>query len=98
MAGDSCHPVLPYMAQGANSALEDAAVLGGILSRVTHAAQLPSATQLYETLRQQRTQKLHEITFQQGEEFHLLDGPEQEERDRLLAKSFETIDGTQARW
>lgn len=86
------------MAQGANSALEDAAVLGGVLSRVTHAAQIPLATQLYESIRQRRTQKLHEITFQQGEEFHLHDGPEQEQRDRLLARSFEPIDGAQERW
>ena len=98
MGGDACHPILPYMAQGANSSLEDAAVLGGVLSRVTHAAQIPLATQLYESIRQQRTEKLHEITFQQGEEFHLLDGPEQEERDRLLAKSFEPTDGLHGRW
>lgn len=98
MAGDSCHPILPYMAQGANSALEDAAVLGGVLSHITHAAQLPQATQMYESIRQRRTKKLHEITFQQGEEFHLPDGPEQEERDRLLAKSFEPTDGARERW
>lgn len=98
MAGDSCHAILPYMAQGVNSALEDAAVLGGVLSRVTHAAELPLATQRYESIRQRRTQKLHEITFQQGKEFHLLDGPEQEERDKLLARSFEPNDGADGRW
>lgn len=98
MAGDSYHPILPYMAQGANSAIENAAVLGDVLSRVTHAAELPLATQLYESIRQRRTQKLHEITFQQGEKFHLLDGPEQEERDRLLARSFQPNDGVDERW
>lgn len=98
MAGDSCHPILPYMAQGANSALEDAAVLGGVLSRMTHAAQLPLATELYESIRQKRTRKLHEITFQQGKDLHLKDGPEQEERNRLLARSFESIDGARERW
>lgn len=86
------------MAQGANSALEDAAVLGGVLSHVTHANHIPLATKFYESLRQRRMQKLHEITFQQGEEFHLIDGPEQEERDRLLARSFEPIDEAHARW
>lgn len=98
MAGDSCHPILPYMAQGANSAFEDAAVLGGVFSHVTRATQIPLATKLYENIRQRRTQKLHKITFQQGENFHLSDGPEQEERDRLLARSFEPQDGVQGRW
>jgi salicylate hydroxylase len=55
MAGDSCHPILPYMARGANSAFEDAAVLGAVLSRVPRALQLPQATQLYESIRQFRT-------------------------------------------
>ena len=86
------------MAQGANSALEDAGVLGGVLSQITHAGQLPQATQRYESLRQERTQKLHQITFKQGADLHLPDGPEQEERDQLLAKSFETIDRIHDRW
>ncbi|MCJ1310546.1 hypothetical protein MMC25_004210 [Agyrium rufum] len=33
MAGDACHPMLPYLAQGANSSLEDGAVLGWLLGR-----------------------------------------------------------------
>jgi salicylate hydroxylase len=98
MAGDSCHPILPYMAQGANSAFEDAAVLGAVLSRVSRALQLPQATQLYESIRQFRTQKLHHITFQQGEELHLPDGSEQINRDELLARSFEPDDGPHGRW
>ena len=98
MAGDACHPILPYMAQGANSALEDAGVLGGVLSHINHAGHIPHATQLYENIRQQRTQKLHQITFQQGEELHLHDGLEQEKRDKLLAKSFETINEIHDRW
>ncbi|KAK1659425.1 FAD dependent oxidoreductase [Colletotrichum godetiae] len=34
MAGDCCHPMLPYLAQGANSSLEDGAVLGHLLGKV----------------------------------------------------------------
>ena len=30
--GDACHPMLPYLAQGAGSALEDGAALGVLLS------------------------------------------------------------------
>ncbi len=86
------------MAQGANSSFEDAAVLGGVFSHVTGASKIPGATQLYESIRQGRTRKLHQITFEQGEDLHLPDGPEQEERDRHLAKSLEPDDGTHARW
>jgi salicylate hydroxylase len=34
LMGDACHPMLPYRAQGAAMAVEDAAVLGNLLSRV----------------------------------------------------------------
>ena len=30
LLGDACHPMTPYMAQGAANALEDAAVLGAL--------------------------------------------------------------------
>jgi salicylate hydroxylase len=35
LLGDSCHPMLPYIAQGAAQAIEDAAVLSIALSRIT---------------------------------------------------------------
>ncbi|KAH8110407.1 FAD/NAD-P-binding domain-containing protein [Phellopilus nigrolimitatus] len=34
LLGDACHPMLPYRAQGAAMALEDAAVLGSLLSHL----------------------------------------------------------------
>ena len=98
MAGDSCHPILPYMAQGFNLALEDAAVLGSVLSRATSTRQLPKATAIYEKLRRARTQKMHEETFRHGKEFQLPDGLEQEQRDRDFAASFEPDDGPSGRW
>ena len=36
MAGDCCHPMLPYLAQGANSSLEDGAVFGFLLGQVNY--------------------------------------------------------------
>ncbi|MCJ1269938.1 hypothetical protein MMC22_009831 [Lobaria immixta] len=98
MIGDSCHPTLPYLAQGANSSFEDAAVLGGVLSHVTRASQIPSATELYESIRQERTRKLHSVTFKVGEMNHMPDGPEQEERDQYLAGIFEPDDGLHGSW
>jgi salicylate hydroxylase len=87
MAGDCCHPMLPYLAQGANSSLEDGAVLGHLLSKVSYtsrATQLPQAAKLYQDLRKERGEKIQKETFKQRHDFHMVDGQEQEERDKLM--------------
>ncbi|HEX2825554.1 MAG TPA: FAD-dependent monooxygenase [Burkholderiales bacterium] len=53
LLGDACHPMTPYMAQGAASALEDAAVLSRCLENV-EADGLPEAYALYEATRKPR--------------------------------------------
>ncbi|KAH8902077.1 FAD/NAD(P)-binding domain-containing protein [Coniochaeta sp. PMI_546] len=82
--GDACHPMLPYLAQGANSALEDGAVLGGLLGHIQTKAQLPQALRLYEKLRKARGDAIARETFKQRHDFHLPDGPEQQARDDLF--------------
>lgn len=64
-SGDSCHPMLPYLAQGANSSLEDGAVLGQLLGHMTDKAQLPRILRLYETLRKSRGEAIVRETFKQ---------------------------------
>ncbi|KAI1613940.1 salicylate hydroxylase [Exophiala viscosa] len=88
LIGDSCHPMLPYLAQGANSSLEDAAVLGGLLSYVKSKEQLPRAITLYERLRKSRSEKIVRETFHQRDAFHMPDGEAQELRDSLFASQF----------
>jgi salicylate hydroxylase len=125
LVGDSCHPMLPYLAQGANSALEDGAVLGWCLGKVAVAGggsplqeqksrgeKMKRAVELYERVRKVRGEQVAKETFLQvstldvwslGQEtlgelvflanailvqrhqFHMPDGPEQEERDRIFA-------------
>lgn len=46
--------MLPYLAQGANSSLEDGAVLGRLLKYVTSRDKLPAALDLYQQLRKAR--------------------------------------------
>lgn len=53
LLGDACHPMTPYMAQGAASALEDAAVLSRCLDG-TDADGLQQAFTLYEATRKPR--------------------------------------------
>ncbi|KAF3765403.1 FAD binding domain-containing protein [Cryphonectria parasitica EP155] len=82
--GDSCHPMLPYLAQGANSAVEDGAVLGQLLGHIQSKDQIPKALKMYEKLRKVRGEAIVRETFKQRHDFHMLDGPEQEERDALF--------------
>lgn len=63
--GDSCHPMLPYLAQGANSSLEDGAALGIILRSVTNKEQLPKALHMFEKLRKLRSEAIVRETFKQ---------------------------------
>jgi salicylate hydroxylase len=65
LLGDSCHPMLPYLAQGANSAIEDGAVLGAILSAVTSSSQIAQATEIWQSLRKKRSEFLVNESYAQ---------------------------------
>ena len=54
LLGDACHPMTPYMAQGAAAALEDAAVLARCLEPAAGEG-LEQALELYEATRKPRT-------------------------------------------
>ena len=58
LLGDACHPMLPFMAQGAGMAIEDAVVLGRCLGPATNTVQAAQAMQSYEKTRQERTAKI----------------------------------------
>ena len=55
LIGDAAHPMLPYLAQGAVMALEDAATLGNCIARQPQTAK---ALRQYEALRQPRTARV----------------------------------------
>lgn len=80
--------MLPYMAQGANSSLEDGATLGALLARVSSKQQIPRAIDMFDAIRRPRLDQLVRETFLQGHEHHLPDGEEQVARDLRLAESF----------
>lgn len=58
--------MLPYLAQGANSALEDGAVLGLLIGHITSKKQLPQALRLYEKLRKARGDAIVKEAFKQA--------------------------------
>jgi salicylate hydroxylase len=57
LLGDACHPMTPFMAQGAGMAIEDGVVLGRALKGVT-AADVPAALKRYEDARRERTARV----------------------------------------
>jgi salicylate hydroxylase len=79
LLGDAAHAMLPYMAQGAVQAIEDAAVLARCLE--TGACQLPPALRRYEETRKPRATQCQEGSRRNGEMYHLMDGEEQQLRD-----------------
>ena len=58
LLGDACHPMLPFMAQGAGMAIEDAVVLGRALAGVSTRAQAEKALLAYENARKERTARI----------------------------------------
>ena len=55
LLGDACHPMLPFMAQGAGMAIEDAVVLARCLH---HADDVPEALRRYAQSRMKRTAEI----------------------------------------
>jgi salicylate hydroxylase len=72
LAGDAAHPMLPFAAQGANQAIEDAFVLAECL-RTTKKNEIPTALQRYESLRRQRTDEVQRLSRTNERQYHLAD-------------------------
>jgi 6-hydroxynicotinate 3-monooxygenase len=58
LLGDACHPMTPYMAQGAAMALEDAAVLSRLVAEADSRADLADAFRRLEATRKPRTSRV----------------------------------------
>ncbi|CAK7212452.1 hypothetical protein SEUCBS140593_001508 [Sporothrix eucalyptigena] len=82
LLGDSCHPMLPYLAQGAAQAFEDAAVLRQVLARDVD---MKTALQQYEAIRMPRATLVQSKTREHQHILHIEDGDEQATRDEELA-------------
>ncbi|KAI5777577.1 hypothetical protein EDC01DRAFT_759834 [Geopyxis carbonaria] len=99
LLGDACHATLPYVAQGAAQAVEDGAVLGGLLAHVSRADRnnLRPLLDCYEQLRKKRTTVVVKGSSHCRDIWHLHDGPEQEKRDATLLAD-EPVEGFPNRW
>jgi salicylate hydroxylase len=79
------HPMLPYVAQGAAQAVEDAAVLGLVLSKITSKDEIPTALKAYELARKIRSEKVQSTAGHTRTVLHMMDGDEQMKRDQAFA-------------
>jgi len=61
LLGDACHPMTPYMAQGAATSIEDAAVLARCLAAVEN-DDIERAFKMYEATRKPRTSRIQAIS------------------------------------
>jgi len=61
LLGDACHPMTPYMAQGAATAIEDAAILARCLEQV-EGQDIQGAFRRYEAHRKPRTSRIQAIS------------------------------------
>ncbi len=71
LLGDACHPMLPFLAQGATMALEDAWVLADQLNLAADPAEGLTA---YELARLQRTARVQAAAARNGRIYHLRPG------------------------
>ncbi len=85
LLGDACHPMYPFMGQGAAQAIEDGATLAACL--IAGAADPAAALRHYERLRLPRVTRLQDMSRANKARFHMRDGPEQQARDAEWARA-----------
>ncbi len=81
LLGDAAHPILPYLAQGAVMALEDAETLGDHFA--ARLDDIPLALKMYATERQSRTERVARASLRNGRTYHL-SGPFAAARNAVL--------------
>ncbi|WP_326698876.1 FAD-dependent monooxygenase [Streptomyces sp. NBC_01754] len=84
--GDAAHPMLPFMAQGANQAVEDAVELASLLAGARR-DEVPELLARYEKARAPRTAAIQRGSRGHSDTMHLPDGPRQRERDAAMHRS-----------
>lgn len=69
LLGDAAHAMMPFAAQGAAMAIEDASVLASMVSQ--HSGNVPAALQAYATTRQARLARIRRTAAQTGAIYHM---------------------------
>lgn len=80
LVGDAAHPMVPFLAQGAAQAIEDAGALGRMVAK---AQDIPAALALYSRDRVERAARVQREALRQGRIYHLA-GPLAFARDTTM--------------
>jgi salicylate hydroxylase len=80
LVGDAAHPMVPFLAQGAAQAIEDAGALRRVIARIQD---IPTALALYSRDRVERAGRVQREALRQGRIYHL-DGPLAFARDMTM--------------
>ena len=80
LLGDAAHPILPFLAQGAAQAIEDAAALADAFAATRHAAE---ALEIYSKARLARATRVQDTSRRLGRIYHLA-GPTAVARDTTM--------------
>jgi salicylate hydroxylase len=85
LMGDAAHSMTNHMAQGAATSMEDGAFLARCLQQVIHGhLSVADAISIYEKGRMPKASYKQQLSFLNGWMWHLLEGPAQEARDRVM--------------
>ncbi len=84
--GDACHPMYPFMAQGAAQAIEDGACLAACLAETPDPAE---ALLRYERIRLPRVSRLQQMSRANKIRYHMPEGAEQAARDAAMVATRE---------
>lgn len=85
LLGDACHPMYPFMGQGAAQSIEDGAALAACLA--AGGDDVAGALLRYERARLPRVSRLQAMSRANKTRFHMRDGAEQEARDAEWARA-----------
>lgn len=85
LIGDASHPMLPYVAQGAAQAIEDAGVLQCVLAKSS--TDIPLALAAFESVRKARAEAVQGSAASTRKALHLPDGAAQRERDEQIQRA-----------
>jgi salicylate hydroxylase len=83
LLGDACHPMYPFMGQGAAQAIEDGPALAACLAA---GGDVAASLRRYEQSRLPRVSRLQAMSRANKTRFHMPDGPEQQARDADFAR------------
>ncbi|KIJ65706.1 hypothetical protein HYDPIDRAFT_110856 [Hydnomerulius pinastri MD-312] len=102
LVGEAAHPSLPCITHSASLQVEDAEVLGWLLSRLHSWEQLPHLLEAFQDIRQERCRTVHEKEFMGFQLVWLPPGPKRDVRDEtfraMMSSGVQGWDEEKMRW